>query len=161
MTDGYTTASGRRISEILAAAGSKRLPLIGKGLYREGQGIMSQSRPLVPVLTGALRASGYVDEPVIEGAELTGQRVSVKLGYGGVASKVNPVTGERAGVYALPVHENLEAFHHVGMAKYLEVPFNAARRGMGERLADFVAGKIGESMSDYEAPDVGLDDILF
>lgn len=61
--------------------------------------------------------------------------VVVFLGYGGPAAKINPKTGESTAGYALYVHENLDAFHKVGTAKYLEIPFDAAKHGMNERLA--------------------------
>lgn len=153
---GYTTKSGRRLSDILAAYVEKAEGPLGKGLYREGLGILAQSRPLVPVDTGALRASGYVTQPIKEG-----NVIFVLIGYGGVAAKFNPKTGESTGNYALFVHENLDAFHHVGMAKFLEIPFNAARAGMSGRLADFVQGKLGPSGDIGPAgPEVDYDDVV-
>lgn len=158
---GYKTGSGRRISDILRDYAEDAMKPLATGLYREAQGIMAQSKPLVPVDTGSLRASGYVDEPVIEGTAAIGKQITVNFGYGGVASKINPKTGEPTGEYALYVHENLEAFHKVGIAKYLEVPFSAARSGMSERLADYVQGKLHGGMDDAEAPDIGAEDYLF
>lgn len=157
----YKTASGRRISDILEAYAEKAIQPLAAGLYREAQGIMAASKPLVPVDTGSLRASGYVEEPVITGTSFEGKRITVNFGYGGVASKINPKTGEPTGKYALIVHENLEAFHKVGIPKFLEIPFNAARTGMSARLADFVQGKLGGGMADAKAPDIGADDFLF
>lgn len=127
----YRTASGRSISQTLAQYGEAGAKSLGKQLYREGLGIMAQSEPLCPVDTGTLKASGYVQPPeIIEG----GQTIRVEIGYGGPAAKINPKTGQSADGYALFVHENLEAHHPVGTAKYLEIPFNAAKPGMEDRI---------------------------
>jgi hypothetical protein len=82
---------------------------VGRGLYRGGQKVMAISQErYVPVDTGALRSSGHVTEPA---ASPSG--VSITLGYGG------PAAG-----YAIFVHENLNAKHTTGQAKYLETPLN-------------------------------------
>ena len=127
----YRSASGRSIEESLEGRGEKAFFSLGKQLYVEGQEIIKESLPLVPVDTGALRGSSYCDEPKREGTHVT-----VELGYGGVASKINPKSGEPSGVYALIVHENLEAHHEVGQAKYLQVPFDDRTKGMGDRIAE-------------------------
>lgn len=93
---------------------------LAAGLYKEAEGIMTLSKQAyVPVLTGALRNSGFVASPRIKT-----NKASVDLGFGGPAAP-----------YAVFVHENLHAFHHVGQAKYLEIPLLGARRGMPKRLA--------------------------
>lgn len=154
----YRTASGRTVEQTLKQYGDKAAAALGKQLYREANGIMSASGPLVPVDTNALRSSGYVQPP-----EQEGSHISVSFGYGGPAAKINPKTGQSTDAYALFVHENLEAFHKVGSAKYLEMPFDQARTGMGKRIAEglradlagaaapnFVYGGISE-MGDPEA----------
>jgi hypothetical protein len=40
--------------------------------------------------------------------------------------------------YALPVHENLAAFHHVGQAKFLEDPARSMTEEMGGIVTDAV-----------------------
>lgn len=128
----YRTNTGLRISKLIERyAEGKVVAALSGELYAEGQGILTQSRELCPVDTGALRASGYVSVPVRQG-----QYLVMEIGYGGVAAQVNPKTGQSTDGYALIVHENLEAFHPVGQAKYLEVPFNAARPGMSNRLVN-------------------------
>lgn len=126
----YRTGSGRSITQILQSRGEPAALELGRQLYREGQGILAASEPLVPVDTAALKSSGYVEPPKREG-----DHVEVTLGYGGPAAKVNPKTGESTDGYALKVHEDMEAFHKVGTAKFLEMPFNQAARGMGARIA--------------------------
>ncbi len=88
-------------------------------LFQEGESIMSASKAEVPVDLGNLRATGHVQAPVV-----TSQSVEVLLGYGGPAVD-----------YAIVVHENLEAHHTVGKAKYLEDPALRAAKGMGQRIA--------------------------
>lgn len=71
-------------------------------------GVMAVSKELCPVETGALRDSGAVSEPVVDG---TG--AFVILSYGGNGSVP----------YALIQHENLAYLHAAGKeAKFLERP---------------------------------------
>lgn len=77
-----------------------------RSLFQQGQVIMGASKRLVPVDTGALRSTGTVERPVIKRGD-----VSVTLAFGGPAEP-----------YAAAVHENLNARHPVGQAKYLEQP---------------------------------------
>jgi hypothetical protein len=77
---------------------------IRRALREWAERVMSLSKSqYVPVDTGALRASGFV-----EGPDQTG---TVTLGFGGVAAP-----------YAVIVHEDLQARHLVGGPKYLEQP---------------------------------------
>ena len=127
----YRTVSGRSLAAALGARlTGKLLPALGKAAYREMQGVIQDSVPLVPVDTGSLRASNYVAEP-----EIKGNTVHVEAGYGGVATKINPKTLEPTTVYALQVHENLEAHHPTGQAKFLSTPFEEHYGGMTQRIA--------------------------
>lgn len=99
---------------------------LAAGLYQHAHRVMARSAEEVPVETGALRSTGHVEEPAI-----SGDRVSLTLGYGGPAAP-----------YALYVHENLQAHHHVGRAKYLEGP---AMELMPE-LEATVARVLGEAL---------------
>lgn len=92
---------------------------VATALYREAQIEMTESKRRVPVDTGVLRSSGFVQEPV-----RSGRNISVTLGYGGAASS-----------YAVPVHENLEAFHPHGQSKYLESVLDESAPHMAKRLA--------------------------
>ena len=85
-----------------------------QALREEAETIMTDSKQRVPVDTGVLRASGFV-QPVEDG---------VRLAYGGAASD-----------YAIYVHENLDANHPVGEAKYLERPVLEALPGLAARVA--------------------------
>lgn len=106
-------------------------PEIGKALYELAQEMKTDSQTeWVPVRDGILRGSAFVDEPVVETAQ-----ISVRLGYGGAAE-----------AYALAQHEDL-TFHHpgldnpggqVGYAKYLERPVLAKANMIPERVGPIV-----------------------
>lgn len=95
----------------------------GRALRAEAEIEMTEAKKRTPVLTGALRASGHVTGPQ---ARLPFSRapIEVKLAFGGPAAP-----------YALFVHENLEAFHAVGQAKYLESVLNESAPHMPARIA--------------------------
>lgn len=102
---------------------------LAKALFTRGSKILQVSQRLVPVDTGALRGSGHVTFP-----EVDGKSASVKIVYGGAAAP-----------YAYEVHENLQAYHRVGQAKYLETAALAERGGTLKDLAtairEFTAAK--------------------
>ncbi len=93
---------------------------------REGEEIMAESKRLVPVLTGALRASGHV-LPV----EDTPNGVKLTLAYGNSAVQ-----------YAIYVHERVELRHPVGMARFLAVPAEIAAEGMAGRIAAGIRARL-------------------
>jgi hypothetical protein len=97
-------------------------------VQQEGEAILAASQPLVPVDTGALRASGTVSDAALDGAVAT-----VAISYGG------PGTGfaRTPSQYAIMVHEDTTMAHpHGGQAHFLSQPFFEATQGMLERLAD-------------------------
>jgi len=104
---------------VLAQLADQAPHKMGGALFRQANFIMKEAKEQTPVDTGVLRASGHVDEPMIQGS-----KVSVQLGFGGVAE-----------AYAIPVHENLTARHPVGNAKYLENPMLAATGELEAKLA--------------------------
>lgn len=110
----------REVLAELASSGRATPQRIGQGLWEVGQNIMAASQELVPVDTGNLRASGHVELP----RQVAGE-VQVVLGYGGPAGSGNfggTTNPEDAG-YALRVHEDLQAHHVVGQAKFLEAAY--------------------------------------
>lgn len=143
----YRSASGKSIGETLSTYGERSFAAIEKQVYREETEIMTASFPLVPVDTGALRGSGYAAEPVRDENHILGE-----FGYGGVATKINPKTLEPTSTYALAVHENLDAHHEVGQAKYLEAPTDAAMQGMTGRIVAGVRSAMAGSGSGSQAP---------
>ena len=131
MTRTYRTDDGLSVLQALEQYGVRADRALGKQLYREATDIIAKSQPLVPVDTGTLRSSGYVAPP-----EMQEGYISVELGYGGPAARINPKTGESSDAYAIFVHENLNAHHDVGQALFLHQPFVEAESGMGQRIAD-------------------------
>lgn len=99
----------------LQAAALSGTPALATALFREANAIMTAAKQdYVPVNTGALRASGVVEPPVMG---MT--RVSVDMGFGGPAIP-----------YAVRQHEDLTLRHKVGGPKYLEIPLKARLAGM-------------------------------
>lgn len=128
---------------------------LASALYEEAEKIITASKQLVPVDTGFLRASGFVEQP-----EFSHGKVSVALGYGGPAAP-----------YAIHIHEGTRprietgappppigplkewarrhgldegvayAIRHkivmegTAPTKYLEIPFVEAKADLGERIA--------------------------
>jgi hypothetical protein len=110
----------RGLEELRRKLAGMTVPLLDRfaaALYQEAEVEMTEAKRRTPVETGALRASGHVQPPV-----RTRRDVSVRLVFGGAAAG-----------YAIYVHENMEALHNPGQAKFLEsvvlesVPYLAAR----------------------------------
>lgn len=93
--------------------------VVAEALYREGLDIMKVAQSRTPVKTGALRDSGTVHK-------WDGNRQDIKI---------NLTFGVPEPKYAIFVHENLEAKHPNGQAKFLESAVMDAIPGWGERLA--------------------------
>lgn len=118
------------MNKLLAIANATPKKIAG-ALYKEGNRLMTISKKRVPHDLGNLEASGIIYQPVI-----SGNNISVTLGYGGAAVD-----------YALIVHENLEADHsHNGrQAKYLSSVLDENASSLAEniaksiKLADLVA----------------------
>lgn len=89
--------------------------VVGKALYQEGEIEMTEAKRRTPVDTGALRATGVVNPP-----ERNGSHISVTLTFGTL--------------YAVFVHEDLEAFHKIGQAKFLESTLQESASHMAERV---------------------------
>lgn len=86
-------------------------------LYAEAELIMGEAKHRTPADTGALRSSGHVVPPDSPGDPIV-------LAFGGPAAP-----------YAVYVHENLEAKHSVGQAKFLESAIIDALPDLVERVA--------------------------
>lgn len=98
---------------------------VSAGLYLVAEEIMTDAKMhYVPVVTGALRRSGFVEKGVV-----TGNTVTVKLGFGGSATP-----------YALAVHE-YPAHYGQGKNKYLLRPIQAAVPTLANRLAEHVRAR--------------------
>ena len=92
---------------------------MGRALYQEALVEKAESMQRTPVLTGALRSTHEVTEPKVENRE-----VSVRITVGGPAA-----------YYAVVVHEDMEAHHTNGQAKFLESTIMESRPYMAARVA--------------------------
>ena len=88
-------------------------------LYQEGELLRGEAQALTPVLTGVLKASAFVNEPVA-----TEAGASVTVGFGGAAE-----------AYAVRQHEDTTFKHRVGQAKYLEQPFLQRAKNLAANIA--------------------------
>lgn len=114
-----------RLQQAIAQSGPAGVKVAAKALRNEAQEAFANSQDEVPVDTGALKASGRVRPET--GVFERGNEVYVELTYGGTATE-----------YSIYVHENLEAYHPHGKAKYLEDPMNRQVNGISGRIADKV-----------------------
>lgn len=105
---------------------------VAQAIYQEAQIEMTESKRRCPVADpkwykeqgygeyqgtpGRLRGTGMVQQP-----ERSGNNISVALTYGTD--------------YAVYVHENLDAFHPNGQAKFLESVLDESRPYMADRIA--------------------------
>lgn len=98
----------------------------GRALRAEAEIEMTEAKKRTPVDTGALRGSGHVTGPSISGRD-----ISVELKFGGPAAP-----------YAVRVHEDLQAFHQVGQAKFLESVLNESAPYLRARVAARIASEV-------------------
>lgn len=110
-----------------ALADLKKLKISAPGtfaqaLYQEAQIELTEIKKRTPVDTGALRASERVSQPIVDG-----KRIYVVISAGGLPSAAAP--------YAFFVHEDLEAFHKTGQAKYIESVLNESAPYLADRIA--------------------------
>lgn len=118
------------LARALRALNDRAMPALAKALFQEAETIMTASKIICPVETGALRASGVVMPP-----EQQGTLLSVTMGYGGPAAP-----------YAVYVHERLD-LHHAAptQAKFLERPALEAAAGLEGRLAASLQAELGRA----------------
>jgi hypothetical protein len=102
----------------LAGLGERTLLAAGEAIQAEAEYELSLTQEQVPVDTGQLKASGRT-EPDDEGTTIANV-----IAYGGPPGSGGPEQTEFVD-YALIVHEDLEVFHRIGKAKYVEDPVRA------------------------------------
>ena len=112
---------------------------VKKALHQEVQIEVTEMKKRCPVDTtdnaphpGNLRASIHAEEPQGSGRTLT-QMVA---------------TGIQA-PYAIYVHEDLDAFHPVGQAKFMESVIQESAPYMAERIAKRINFSKSKSVADY------------
>lgn len=92
-----------------------------------GEELMTAAKQLCPVRYGALRASGLA-----HAVERDGDSLREVLSFGNDAVD-----------YAIYVHENLNAHHNVGQAKFLEQPIMDAATSLTDRIAESLRAQLG------------------
>lgn len=92
---------------------------VGRAAYDEFSIELVECIKRTPRDTGALRASEHVTMP-----EIHGNRIRVAIIAGGPDAP-----------YAVEVHENLDTFHPIGEAKFIESVLNESGPHMAERIA--------------------------
>ena len=113
-----------------------------KGLFIEGEKIMTAAKQMAPVDLGNLKNSGFVSLPEV----LPNRRsVELTLAFGGPAGAGNQggVTNARKVGYAVIQHEDCSLNHpgH-GRCKYLQIPVNRAKRGMSRRVGRHIDAEV-------------------
>lgn len=91
----------------------------GRALMQETEIEATEARRQTPVLYGILRSTVKADGPFFDG-----DRIYTMVSAGGPAAD-----------YAVYVHEDLDAFHRVGNAKFIERPLMESRSFMAQRVA--------------------------
>lgn len=94
--------------------------------------ILHESLQEVPEDTKTLSRSAFYE---IHGRY---RNFEATLGYGGNGDPKNPRTGQRASRYAVIVHEDLEAKHLKGKAKFLEDPVRRYQNKFLPGVAKFI-----------------------
>lgn len=126
-----------RVSRQLRLHAKKNPKWTAEFQYLEMEQVMTEAKRITPVDRGYLRASGHVRLPKVRA-----KRVSIVMGFGGPSAP-----------YAFIVHETpppglggpgqRTARHRAPTQwKFLEVPFNARKKGMLERHAEFLLKKM-------------------
>ena len=104
---------------------SKMNHRVAKALQKAGGEIIRVSVQNTPLKTGELRKRSFNEGPLLKGDTYT-QVVGYEK-YG--------ADWEKGGTaYAVPVHENLESFHPVGEAKFLEKAIDQTASKLGKYL---------------------------
>lgn len=97
-----------------------------KSLYESCEMVMTESKDIYcPVATGALRSTGTVQLPTIDGG-----KISVVMSYGGPTAP-----------YAIFVHETNKNYRNSKQWKYLETPLLLSEQKIEDKLAaDYIDG---------------------
>lgn len=122
----FTGAAG--VIANLNALAAKVPQHVEAALREEAEIEMTEAKKRTPVDLGPLRASGKVT------TTRAGLRITAELGFGGPSAP-----------YAVYVHEDMDAHHPVGEAKFLESTIKESAPYMPARVAASVARRLGIS----------------
>lgn len=115
-----------KLSAVLARMGPNALEAAQAAMADEMDSIMEEAKRRTPVDVGTLKGSGSVFPP-----ERVGDQITVTAGFGGAASD-----------YAVVVHEDLNANHPIGEAKFLEKPMLERADAFPKNLATRIAAAL-------------------
>lgn len=119
MATGASMSGGDAMRQRLARIRTQFPNAVAEALFQEAQIELTEVKRRTPVDKGTLRASEHIIGPIIRG-----KSIYVLIAAGGPAAP-----------YAIYVHENLDAFHKVGQAKYIESVILESRPYMAARVA--------------------------
>lgn len=125
MADSFALQGATELQKTLLQMVQTTPKKIASALYEEAQIEMREAKRRTPWKTGTLRGTGIVNKP-----ERDGNQISVTLSFGGPAAP-----------YAIYVHENLEAIHPHGEAKFLESTLLESAPHMANRIVNRIAFK--------------------
>lgn len=128
------------MSQIVDYAVKEHLSAASAALTEEAEAIMSASKELVPVDSGALIGSGVVGDP-----EVGIYQVEVEMGYGGAAASYAIVQHETPTVGPGDPKGPFIGYEHApGKSdKFLEIPLMEAAEGFATRLAERMRRRLG------------------
>ncbi len=135
----FDKSSGRALIGNLTKAYYQGRVAGGVGMVKIARRVINHSKTMVPVDTGALKASAYV-----ESANYGKEVVSVDFGYcgeDGRYAQINPKTGVPTSEYVMEQHENLYYKHPTGgEAKFLEKAITQVEQDWKQDLARTIWG---------------------
>lgn len=94
--------------------------------------VLAQAKELVPIDTSALQESGHVEDWSVGGVA-NWKSINMFIAFGGLTS-IQFVD------YAVFVHEDLQAHHPHGQAKFLEQPWESGIPELWQRLGNAMEG---------------------
>lgn len=116
-----------------------------KATEQAAKEIMQNSMEQVPKFTTTLLSSAFYEVKRRTDTSAKNYAYEAVLGYGGNGDPVNPETGRPASSYMVVVHEDLDAFHERGKAKFLEDPIREYAESKFERT---IFKCVRESLAD-------------
>jgi len=105
---------------------------VGRAIRAEAEIEATECKRRTPVDTGNLRATIHVEGPFTEND-------------GSVSTAI--VAGGPAADYAIHVHEDLDAYHRVGQAKFIEAPLRESAPFLPGRIAARLRRRLLEKVS--------------
>jgi len=115
----WVNAGPERLAMAYVGAAGDQVDAVARAQFIETEIEATESKRRVPVDTGNLRDTIHATGPSMDGGQVT----------------TAVVAGGPAAPYAIEVHENLDAFHPVGEAKYIESVLRESKPFMRDRIA--------------------------